>query len=75
MQQIPFQTARKYAEDKCLIQPLNTTVIHKFYNTDCEARLNFVDWCLLGMQHTEIEVILIPHSGENCFQFSENMKL
>jgi hypothetical protein len=58
----------------CRGQVLNAAT-HKFYNTDCEARLNFVDWCLLGMQHTEIDVILIPHSGENCFQFSENMKL
>jgi len=57
------------------MHPLNTTVIHKFYNTECEARLNVVDWCLLGMQHTEIDATLVPHSGENCFQLSEKMEL
>jgi len=49
------------------MHPLNTTVIHKFYNTDCKARLNSVDWCLLIMQHTEIDAIFIPHGAENCF--------
>jgi hypothetical protein len=24
-----------------------TAVVHKLYNTDCEARLNFVNWYLL----------------------------
>ena len=27
MQQVPFQTARKYAEDKCLMQPLTNSTI------------------------------------------------
>jgi len=26
------------------MHPINTTVIHKFYNTKCEARLNVVDF-------------------------------
>lgn len=69
-QQIPFETVRKPAEEKCIMQPFNTTVIHKLHTTDCAARLNFVDWCFLGMQHTEIDAILVPHSGENCFQVS-----
>lgn len=66
-QQVPFQATRKHEEYKWIKHPLNTTVIHKFYNTDCEVKLNFVASCLLGMQHRETDAISVPHSAQNCF--------
>jgi hypothetical protein len=32
------------------LHPCNTTVVHKLCTTDCEERLNFVNWYLHGVQ-------------------------
>jgi hypothetical protein len=38
------------------LHPYNTTVVHKVYNTDCEARLNFANWYLHGVQVVQVVV-------------------
>jgi hypothetical protein len=32
------------------LHPYNTTAVHKLYNIDREARLNFVNWSVHGVQ-------------------------
>jgi len=60
---------RKDAKYTCMLHPFWMTVIHKLYDTDDEARLNFVNWhCLVCI--TKKDTILFLLKGENWFKFS-----
>jgi len=48
-----------------------TTMDNKLYNTDHEAKLNFVDWYLHREHAGEIDPTLSPFSGEAWSHFGE----
>jgi hypothetical protein len=48
-------------------------VVHKLYNKDNEARLNFLNWCCHILHDGEIYPTLIPISGKAWFHRSELM--
>ena len=60
---------RKDAKYICMLHPFRMTVAHRLYDTDDEARLNFVNWCCLVCM-TKKDTILFLHKGENWFKFS-----
>jgi hypothetical protein len=57
------QTVREHAEEKCIMNPqLKKTVVHKLHARFCNAKLNFVNLYLLGV---EKDTTLIKLSCEN----------
>jgi hypothetical protein len=48
------------------------TVVHKLYNKDNEARLNFVNWYCHAMHNGETDLTLILISGQACFNLSSH---
>ena len=57
---------RRVVSSLCL-HPYNTTVIHECCDTDCEARLNFVNWCLFGFTMVTEAPHLFCLAGYLCF--------
>ena len=52
--------------------PYETTVVHKLYITNCDARLNYLNWCLHGVYGGEIgDSILLLFSVEAWFHLNE----
>lgn len=49
------------------LHPCNTTVIHEHCDTDCEARLNFVNWCLFWFMIMKWTPHLFCLAGYLCF--------
>jgi len=42
-------------------------VAYKIYDTDRKARLNLVNWYLLGVDARELDLTLVLFNGEDCF--------
>jgi hypothetical protein len=51
-----------HSEDIC-IHIGQTAVAYKLYDTDCEEKLNFVNWYFLGLYAVEIKPLFIVFSG------------
>jgi len=53
------------------LHPTKMLAAHKFYNTDGEARRNFVNWCLHYVHERVLQSIRVLLSGETWSQLME----
>ena len=56
-----------------VLHPCKASAVCKLYNTDCEARLHFVNMNLYGVCDRETDPTVILYVGRSLFQLGECM--
>lgn len=69
-EQVPCYTVRIYGKGKLVRHLFKTAMVYRLYDVDLEARINFVNWPLLGVYGVEMSSTPILFSDEDRFNLS-----